>query len=193
MDILDKKTTLVLNKNWLAVSDRTAADAICDVYSGNYFALFIKYNNTSTPEMDPLDWEDWEKLPIEDGDFYICSIRKKIKIPTVIISKNYNKIHTKRKSLSLNSIRERDKNICQYSGEEVDPENANIDHIIPVSRGGKSSWTNMVYCKKEINFFKKNRTPDEAGLKLIKTPKEPIPTIPSALIKPLVNDWKLFL
>ena len=50
----------------------------------------------------------------------------------------------------------RDKGICQYSGVEVTREEANIDHVLPRSKGGKDSWTNMVVSSKAINTKKGN-------------------------------------
>ena len=48
-----------------------------------------------------------------------------------------------------------------------------IDHIIPRSKGGKNTWDNMVVCSKEINRKKADKTPEQAGLKLIKKPAKP--------------------
>lgn len=62
---------------------------------------------------------------------------------------------------------------CQYTGKQVSQSKADIDHVIPRSRGGKNSWENMVVCSKELNRAKGNKTPKEAGLKLIKKPGKP--------------------
>ena len=58
-------------------------------------------------------------------------------------------------------------------GQKLGGIEADIDHIVPRSQGGKNSWDNMVVCSKNINRKKGNKTPEQAGLKLIKKPKKP--------------------
>lgn len=67
----------------------------------------------------------------------------------------------------------RDNNTCQYTGIQMRTDELNFDHVIPKSQGGKSSWTNLVTCSKAINSLKANKTPKQAGLKLIRQPRQP--------------------
>ena len=74
------------------------------------------------------------------------------------------------------------------------PEEANIDHPFPKSRGGPNTWENMVLCYKDINSKKGSKTPEEAGLKLIKQPKEMKPVLASDYIKFNNHvDWSFFI
>lgn len=68
---------------------------------------------------------------------------------------------------------------CQFTGEYIGRAGT-LDHLVPVSRGGKNSFENIVWSKKEINSFKADRTPEEAGLHLIRQPKAPKP-IPDSM------------
>ncbi len=63
--------------------------------------------------------------------------------------------------------------VCQYCGTPLTTETYSVDHIVPRSRGGVSEWENMVACCKDCNSKKGNRTPREAGMRLIKAPDEP--------------------
>ena len=67
----------------------------------------------------------------------------------------------------------RDKSCCQYCGKAVGKRTLSLDHILPVSRGGKNIYTNVVVCCFTCNNFKGNRTPEECNLKLLKTPIKP--------------------
>lgn len=67
----------------------------------------------------------------------------------------------------------RDSWSCQYCNKIVDREGATIEHIFPSSRGGETSWQNCVTACKSCNKRKANRTPDEAGMKLLKQPIQP--------------------
>lgn len=62
---------------------------------------------------------------------------------------------------------------CQYCGVEGILRTMTYDHVIPRSRGGRTSWDNVVCCCKPCNQFKGDRTPEEAGMKLLKTPVTP--------------------
>jgi 5-methylcytosine-specific restriction endonuclease McrA len=64
---------------------------------------------------------------------------------------------------------------CQYSGELLTEKTATIDHVIPKShrKFPGNTWTNLVACTKSVNNFKGDKTPEEAGLKLLKKPHAP--------------------
>lgn len=69
----------------------------------------------------------------------------------------------------------RDAWCCQYCGEKLGWDNVTIDHIMPSSRGGPTSWLNCVASCKPCNKSKANCTPDEAGMRLLKKPTVPTP------------------
>lgn len=74
---------------------------------------------------------------------------------------------------SKNAVLRRDGYKCAYTGKYLSPSNRTIDHIIPKSRGGSTSWENCVCCSIDVNRKKGNRTPEEAGLSLLFKPKAP--------------------
>lgn len=69
----------------------------------------------------------------------------------------------------------RDHWCCQYCGVELTHESITVDHIIPSSRGGRTSWLNCVASCKQCNRTKGNKTPDEANMHLRCKPREPSP------------------
>jgi 5-methylcytosine-specific restriction endonuclease McrA len=95
----------------------------------------------------------------------------------------------------MNGVWVRDNGICQYTGKKLKTNEGNIDHIVPKSRGGKSDWNNCVLSHKDVNAFKANKTPEEVGLKLIKTPKTPVSMPVSFYIKNThqIKEWDMFL
>lgn len=68
------------------------------------------------------------------------------------------------------SVMARDKNACAYCGGRA----TTIDHVIPRSRGGSDAWNNLVACCFRCNNFKADRTPKEAGMKLLWEPRVPL-------------------
>jgi 5-methylcytosine-specific restriction endonuclease McrA len=188
---ISRPTVLVLNRNWQAVNASTPKDAFCHLVSGSATALHI----VSQEEMYPLEWDDWMRLPTDTEDDVIQTIRGPIRIPTVIILKIFAKVPIRKPKLNARTIRERDRNRCQYTGKFLRPEEGSIDHIVPRSRGGKDSWENCVWASKKINSKKGCRLPEEAGLQLLRAPFEMREMPVTAFIRnPYeVEDWKLFL
>ena len=191
MEALDKKTVLVLNKNWQAIHVKSPAEALTMMYAGNATAL----NVLGKDQMIPCNWDDWVSLPNDDESEYISTVKNKIKIPKIIVLCNFSKIPVKRPRFSTNAIWKRDAGICQYTGKRLTKNEGNVDHIIPRSRGGKSSWTNCVLSNKTLNFKKGNKTPEECGIKLIKQPSEPKYLPITFFIKNHhnVKEWDTFL
>lgn len=190
MSFLYKDIVLVLNKNWQAINVTKTCDAISMMYTGNATGLNIVGNDN----MVPLKWNEWTKLKCED-EFYIQTINGKIKIPKIIILCNFNKIPKKRPKFTNKNIWSRDNGICQYTGKKLSSKDGNIDHIVPKSKGGETSWSNCVLAHKDINSLKANRTPEEAGLTLLKTPTMPkvMPTSFYIENKHNIKEWEMFL
>ena len=191
MSNLRKETVLVLNRNWQAIHTKSPADAFTMMYQDAATALDIR----GFDMMVPLKWVDWIALPTDDNASYIKTIRGDIKIPTVIVLCEYDKVPMKRPKFTHSNIWERDNGICQYTNKKLSKNEANIDHVIPKTKGGKTDWLNCVLCHKEVNSKKGPRTPEEAGLKLVRTPVIPR-ELPSTLYirnKHNIDDWNVFL
>lgn len=110
-------------------------------------------------------------------------------IPEIVSLKNYIYIPQKEILLSKKKIFERDCFTCQYTGKKLDNKTVSVDHVIPLSRGGKNTWTNMVTCCIKINNMKANKTPEEAGLRLIRKPFKPN----RIHFLEMNHDWEIFL
>jgi len=100
-------------------------------------------------------------------------VKNVIKIPKVLILKYYVKLPHKKLAPSRQNIFRRDSYCCQYCGRDLYKETATIDHITPRSKGGSSSWTNLVTACKDCNLYKGSRSLKEAKMQLKTKPKEP--------------------
>lgn len=96
-----------------------------------------------------------------------------IKMPAVVRLLKAFRRHKKRVKFSRHNILARDRWKCQYCGEKLALSEATYDHVIPRSRGGHTHWENIVSCCADCNLRKRNRTPQEAGMKLRKAPYQP--------------------
>ena len=91
--------------------------------------------------------------------------------PSVIRLMEYRHIPHERRSLSRKNILLRDQYMCQYCGKIFAPAELTLDHVMPRSRGGGSTWDNLVACCKKCNHRKGSQTPEESGMKLLKRPR----------------------
>ncbi len=182
MSVLNRHT-LVLNKLWQAINVRTVARALCMVWAEN--ARIVDVDNYAQ-----YTWSDW--LTQEPGEEFIQCIGTRIKIPEVITLVNYSKVPTRNIAFSRRNIFTRDKHTCQYCGKQPGSKELTIDHVLPKSRSGKSTWTNCVLSCVECNFRKADRTPEEAKMRLRKEPKQPIWN-PGFHVKRPIPSWEKFL
>ncbi len=97
----------------------------------------------------------------------------RIRVPRVILLIVYDHVPKKEVKFTRHNIFERDQNTCQYCGRTCDRKDLNLDHVIPRDRGGPTTWENIVCSCIECNTLKANRTPQEAGMRLIRKPKRP--------------------
>ncbi len=83
--------------------------------------------------------------------------RSRIAMPSVIRLLEYRRIPYQTRALSRKNILLRDRNTCQYCGETLPPADLTLDHVVPRSRGGNSTWENLVACCHPCNRHKGNR------------------------------------
>ena len=182
---------LVLNKQWQAISIISAAEAFGQLMSGTADALNIVGSDT----MEPVDWDAWLSLPIREGEEVTETPHRAVKIPRVLVLKSYAQMPMFKPKFCLKNVYLRDKGVCQYSGKSLKPSQASIDHVIPLSRGGPTTWENCVLAERNLNSCKGDRTPSEAGLKLLNKPFEPraIPVVLTLKNPTNIPEWDYFL
>ena len=191
MSSLNKDIVLVLNKHWQAINISTPADALSMMYANTATGLDIR----GKYDMVPLTWKEWVNLSCSEDDHFVKTIQGNVKIPKIIILCRYDKVPKKRPKITRRGIWIRDQGICQYTGKKINPNEGNIDHVIPKSRGGATDWTNCVLAHKKVNAKKADKTPEEAGLKLIRQPFVPkeLPISFYLTNKYNISEWDLFL
>lgn len=191
MSFLYKEIVLVLNRNWQAIGVKTPADTFGMLMTDTATALHMEGDDNMTP----LKWEDWLKVKIDEDDIVVNTPNRQIKVPKIIVLCKFDKVPKKRPRLSSKTLWIRDNGICAYTGKKLTPKEGNIDHIIPRSKGGQTTWTNCVLAHRDINTKKGDRTPEEAGLKLLIKPEAPkeLPVTFYIRNKYNIKEWNMFL
>lgn len=114
-------------------------------------------------------------------------------IPRVIRIRDYVAKQTVKERISPNkhNIAIRDNFACQYCGANLDEdEDQTLDHVIPVCKGGKDAWDNLVLCCRECNTFKGSKDLSEVGYTLSKIPTKPeVSEFRLTKIRPEWEDW----
>jgi hypothetical protein len=110
---------------------------------------------------------------ISNWNFYVDWGKDKIQYPALLklkydINRNFFKLN-----FSKRAIIHRDNSRCQYCGKKLISQEVTIDHVMPKAQGGKTSFLNCVVCCRPCNLWKGNNTPSQAGMVLIKEPKNP--------------------
>ena len=101
---------------------------------------------------------------------FLRSVNQIFEMPSIIRLKRYIHMPYRKVSLTRMNIFRRDGNRCLYCGS---PHDLTIDHIIPRSKGGGESWDNLATACQSCNTKKGNRSPEEAGMPLIRAPFRP--------------------
>lgn len=182
------KPIMVLNKNWMSIRIIPAYRAITLVFAGKASAV-------DTEDWSVYNWEKWSERGLSEKSYgFITTSSCDIELPEIIVLSTYDKVFRKDVRLTKRNIYIRDGYRCQYTGKKLKETDADIDHVKPRSKGGANDWGNMVVCTKEINRMKADRTPEQAGLKLIRKPKKP--NTDRMLIDPKIKvpeSWNKFV
>ena len=136
---------------------------------------------------------------LAEYDREVKSIRFTIRMPSVLRLLQYVKVRRRAHHVKFSraNIYARDHHTCQYCGRKCPTEDLTFDHVIPIVKGGSKTWNNIVTCCFHCNHRKGGPPPEEAGMHLIRTPKEP-EWVPSVLhltigIRSAPESWRDFL
>lgn len=185
MGVLDEPC-LVLNRNWEPVTFQPVKVSIVT-------AMRDMANVLDTKNYLLLPFDEWCQHTPENA-VWIKTASQPIAAPEIIVLKEYGERPPRKVNFNRLNLIKRDQHECQYCGEAVTPSKFQVEHIVPRSRDGETSWLNCVASCRNCNQQKRDQTPEEAGMKLRKKPAKPKwkpeMMLPKGPIKP---SWELFL
>ena len=120
----------------------------------------------------------------------IVTDHKVYKRPSVIRLLNYVVLPFKKLKPTRDNIFRRDGHTCVYCESK---KNLTIDHVMPRSRGGENTWENLATCCTKCNGKKGDRTPEEAGMKLLQKPFKPGYTYFMKNFAKVYDQWTVYL
>jgi len=162
---------LVLNHSYLPIHVTSVRRAFSLIYQDAARAVDEAYQT--------FDFAQWMSLSTLDCEV-IGTTRGAIRVPRVIALLHFDRVPMRHVRYSRVNVFARDKFTCQYCGSRPHRSQLNLDHVIPRSLGGKTSWENVVCSCVECNRRKGGRTPEQARLRLMRRPTRP-------RFSPLVN------
>ena len=173
------KRALLLNCNGEPLQSIDGMRAIKLMLKGR---VDVAFGATGTPSY----WE--ENIATPNREFKLPAV---LRLKYYVHKRSYKRPPRFQKRVLFN----RDAWSCQYCGIELNYSCLTIDHVFPTSRGGSTSWRNCVAACKKCNSTKGNKTPEEAGMKLIKQPLEPHALHYWDISKSSIwhDDWNLFM
>lgn len=164
---LINRNVLLLNQNYEPLQICTARRAIVLLFQGKA-----------------------EMIEKSDG-LQLRTVSTSYALPSVVRLWHYRKVPVKRIMLTRKNIILRDSNKCQYCGGGRGL--LTIDHVIPRTLGGDDTWENLVCACSKCNNKKGNRTPDQAGMELLKKPARPNFITFIQRNVSIANGWRPFL
>jgi len=114
-----------------------------------------------------------EVLEVYDRD--IRGVTISFKLPAVMRLLHLVRLKDSHRAVKFSRINifTRDGYTCQYCGHKFRTEDLTFDHVIPIARGGRKTWENIVTACWRCNNRKSGRTPEDAAMRLLKRPVKP--------------------
>lgn len=193
-----ESSVLVLNKFFTALHIISAKRA---------FVLLCKQAaevvSVDEGTFNSYNFESWKDVSlyktklgmIEDNESWIKTVSFEIEVPKIIRLLLYSGRPQTTLKFNRRNIFARDENKCQYCGKRFPSSELSFDHVLPKAQNGKTNWTNIVCACTGCNKKKGGRTPEQAGMKLIRQPVKPkhSPVLSLKLRSEKYHSWKQFL
>ena len=156
---------LVLNRNFQPINIITVRKALVMMVAGSVEALDDEYQAHKLV--------DWLSREPQNDDEIVGTPNRRVLAPRLVICTTFGKTLSLKVRFSRSNIFRRDNYVCQYCRRRFLSHELNIDHVFPRSRGGQHCWENVVTSCMPCNTRKRDRTPDEAAMPLMKQPRRP--------------------
>jgi 5-methylcytosine-specific restriction endonuclease McrA len=184
VDVLRSKT-LVLNRSFLPVHITTVRRACILLYQGVARAVDAEYQT--------FDFRSWRQR--RDVPEVLGLVAGPMPVPRVILLTTYDRVPRRHVRFSRHNVYARDHDTCQYCGRRLPRSELNLDHVVPRSQGGLSTWDNVVCSCHSCNRRKGGNTPQQAGIRLLRRPVRPAwtPFLGETFGQARYREWRPFL
>lgn len=118
-------------------------------------------------------FESWARLEVPAGEESITTVRLSLRVPEVIVLNTFSGVPRQALPFTRKNLIRRDLSRCQYCGKQPGQAQLSVDHVIPRSKGGGTSWENCVLACLRCNRRKGNKLASEVGMILLQDPKPP--------------------
>ena len=181
-----ERPTLVLNRHWQPVRVATVARSLTMLWNETAYVV-------DPDDFQLYTWQDWAKLIPKDDEPFIRAVSFRMRVPEVLSLIRHEKPRQTAVTFSRRNVFKRDHSTCQYCGVRPGTQELTLDHVLPRSRQGATTWENCVLAGVACNAKKANRTPEQAGMKLRRIPTRPSwkPVYDASTVR--VASWSRFL
>lgn len=181
------RPTLVLNRSWMPVNVVSVRRAVVMLYVGSAMAV-------DPDTYEAYSFSSWSARTPNGTSPHLESPTCRLPVPEVIILNFYNKTRLCRLPFSRRNLYVRDCWTCQYCGTKPGHGRLTVDHVIPLCQHGKTSWDNCVTACTACNRRKAGRTPEQAGMRLLRVPQAPPTRIDTGIAGgKILPSWKKFI
>ncbi|MGL4554885.1 MAG: HNH endonuclease [Gemmataceae bacterium] len=190
-------SVLVLNKLFMAIHIISVRRAFCLLAKDLAEVVSLEEGQFTT-----YDFPTWREVSEfrsknfrQEDDDWVRTISTEIQVPRVIRLTGYDRLPKQTVKFNRRNIFARDNNQCQYCGKKFPTSELSLDHVVPRSQNGASTWENIVCACVNCNVRKGGRTPVEASMRLIRKPEKPkrSPILNLKLTNRKYQSWKSFL
>lgn len=196
-------SVLVLNRSFVAVHVVNVRRAI-----GLLFRRLAEVVHAEAGQFTAYSLENWRELSqmrtalceaqgnaAASHDDWVQAIGYQLRAPRVIRLTHCDRMPKQELRFNRRNVFARDGNVCQYCGTQFPLSELSLDHVVPRSRGGGTTWENIVCSCVACNVRKGGRTPQEARMQLIRHPVRPkrSPLLALKLGNPRYESWKNFV
>lgn len=193
--ILDS-SVLILNRFYMAVRVVTVRRAMTLLYRNCSEVIMLENENYAS--YDFASWQEVSQLASlekQPGEDYLRAVGFELLVPRILRLTRFERLPVHAVRFNRKNVFARDSHTCQYCGHEKPTAQLSLDHVVPRSHGGQTTWENIVCCCIRCNSRKGGRTPQQARMKLLTAPAKPRvnPLLTQPIADPRYECWKTFL
>jgi 5-methylcytosine-specific restriction endonuclease McrA len=189
-------SVLVLNRSFMAVHVTNVRRALTLLFRDLAEVVHIEQGRFSAHSIE--SWRELSAIEAIDRSpeqDWIRAVGYELQAPRVIRLPHCDRRPRHGLRFNRRNVFARDANRCQYCGKSFPTSELSLDHVVPKSRGGPTSWENIVCACVSCNVRKGGRTPGEAHMQLVRQPTMPkrSPLMAIKLHNPKYASWKNFV